>query len=355
MRDSLTGDVFHLAYSMRMRVLITGHTGFKGSWMALLLAKLGHKVHGISDKVIPNSLYQLAEVERVMDSTRSIDIRDKAALKYALKEIHPDIVVHLAAQAFVLESYRRPFETFETNVTGTINVIESCEINKIEKLLVVTSDKVYRVGESKVPYIESDPLGGSDPYSCSKAAADIATQSLSHCLTSTRVSIVRAGNVIGGGDFGLNRLVPDLVKAHSNSKVAVIRRPNAIRPWQHVLDCLDAYIKIMNFMSHSNSSGIWNVGPEAGTFVTVREIADKFAQLLENNSLWKIDEAPQPQYKETEVLSLNSQKIRDELFWIPKLDRENAIRWTFEWYEGMFSNRNLAELTSNQIKQYLSM
>lgn len=354
-QDSLIGVGFHLAYSKRMRVLITGHTGFKGSWMALMLAKLGHEIHGISDVLVPNSHYEIAEVNRVMTSSRFLDIRDKVELKDAIQEIHPDIVVHLAAQAFVLESYRRPFETFETNVMGTINVLEACELNRIERLLVITSDKVYRIGESKRPFIESDSLGGVDPYSSSKAAADLATQSLSQGFTSTRVSIARAGNVIGGGDFGLDRLIPDLVRAHSKSETAFIRRPNAIRPWQHVLDCLGAYVKIMDFMFNSETSGIWNVGPDSTSLFTVREIAEKFAQLLENDSLWKTNEISPKQFKETEVLSLNSQKIREELGWIPKLDEEKAIEWTFQWYKGLFSKSSPFELTSNQINQYLSM
>ena len=338
-----------------MRVLITGHTGFKGSWMALMLAKLGHEIHGISDVLVPNSHYEIAEVNRVMSSSRFLDIRDKVELKNAFQETLPDIVVHLAAQAFVLESYRRPFETFETNVMGTINVLEACEFNKVERLLVITSDKVYRIGESKRPFIESDPLGGVDPYSSSKAAADIATQSLMQRFTLTRVSIARAGNVIGGGDFGLDRLIPDLVRAHSNSEVALIRKPNAIRPWQHVLDCLYAYIKIVDLMFYSDASGIWNVGPDSTSLMTVKEIADKFSQFLENDNLWRTNEIKLRQFKETEVLSLDSQKIREELGWIPKLNGENAIQWTFEWYKGLLSKISPFELTSNQITKYLSM
>lgn len=338
-----------------MRILITGHTGFKGSWMALMLAKLGHEIHGVSDELVPYSHYKLAEVDRVMSSSRFLDIRDKVELKNAIQEVRPGIVVHLAAQAFVLESYRRPFETFETNVMGTINVLEACESNKIERLLVITSDKVYRIGESKRPFVESDSLGGVDPYSSSKAAADLATQSLSQGFTTTRVSIARAGNVIGGGDFGTDRLIPDLVRAHTNAETALIRRPNAIRPWQHVLDCLDAYIKIMDSMFSSETLGIWNVGPDSTSLLTVREIAEKFAQLLGNDSLWKTDEISPREFKETEVLSLNSQKIREELGWIPKLDEEKAIEWTFQWYKGLFSKSSPFELTSNQINQYLSM
>jgi CDP-glucose 4,6-dehydratase len=355
MQDSLIGDGLHLAYSKHMRVLITGHTGFKGSWLSLMLAKLGNEIHGISDRIVPNSHFELAEVENVMSSSRFLDIRDKVELTNAIDEVHPDIVVHLAAQAFVLESYRLPFATFETNVMGTINLLEACEVSKVKRLLVITSDKVYKVGESKRPFIESDPLGGVDPYSSSKAAADLATQSLSQGFASTRVSIVRAGNVIGGGDFGLDRLIPDLVRAQSKSELAIIRRPNAIRPWQHVLDCLDAYIKIIDFMFYSDSAGIWNVGPDSNPLLTVREIADRFSQLFGNDTLWKTDEIAQSQFKETEVLSLDSRKIREELGWIPKLNEEDSMRWTFQWYKGMFSNANPAELTSIQIDQYLAM
>ena len=338
-----------------MRVLITGHTGFKGSWMAFMMAKLGHEIHGISDEIVLNSHYKLAEVNRVMSSSRFLDIRDKLELKNAIQEIRPDIVVHLAAQAFVLESYRRPFETFETNVMGTINVLEACEFNKIERLLIITSDKVYRIGESKRPFTESDPLGGVDPYSSSKAAADIATQSLSQGFTFTRVSIARAGNVIGGGDFGLDRLIPDLVRAHSNSEVAFIRKPNAIRPWQHVLDCLNAYIKIIDLMFHSDALGIWNVGPDSTSLMTVKDIAEKFSQLLENDNLWRTNEITPKQFQETEVLSLDSQKIREELGWTPKLNAEDSIQWTFAWYKGMLLKVSPFELTSNQITKYLSM
>lgn len=342
-----------MPYSRHMRTLITGHTGFKGSWMALLLAELGHEVHGISDMALPNSHFQLTNVERVMSSSKLIDVRDKYSLRNAILKVKPDVVIHLAAQAFVLEGYRKPFDTFEINVNGTINVLESCEAAKVNYLLVVTSDKVYKTNPSKIPFVESDTLGGFDPYSSSKAAADLITQTLSRQLSHTRVSIARAGNVIGGGDFGANRLIPDLYRAHLNSEKASIRNPNSIRPWQHVLDCLDAYILIIKKMIESNLNGIWNVGPDSNILITVKEIADRFSRYMDNQSLWKEDDVPNLSFAETELLSLNSQKIRRELSWEPKLDVDDSVKWTGEWYKGVLSGTDPAKLTSDQISQYL--
>lgn len=323
--------------------------------MALLLAKLGHEIHGISDKALPNSHYELANVAKVMSSSNFLDIRNYEDVKDVISKVGPDMVVHLAAQAFVLEGYRRPSETFEVNVNGTINLLKACEDLKINHILVITSDKVYKVGASTHAFVESDSLGGCDPYSSSKAAADLISQTFSYCFSSTQVSIARAGNVIGGGDFGQDRLIPDLVKAHVNSGTALIRNPHSIRPWQHVLDCLDAYIRIMTYIIDSGNPGIWNVGPSSEINITVREVADNFSVLLGNQNLWIAGHELNSTFVETQVLSLNSHKIQSELGWYPKLDTEKSIQWTFEWYRGFISNSDAAKLTSRQISQYLSM
>jgi CDP-glucose 4,6-dehydratase len=222
-----------------MHYLLTGHTGFKGTWLSLLLSSAGHEVSGISLNPVEGSLFSRVRPRDLLNADVRLDIRDAAAVHEQIARIAPDVVIHLAAQPLVRESYRDPRGTFDTNVWGTINVLEATRrTESVQATLIVTTDKVYRNDGRSTGYVESDPLGGHDPYSASKAMADLATQSWRASYPGTPIAIARAGNVIGGGDVSPDRLMPDLIAAFATGTPARIRNPRAIRPWQHVLDCL---------------------------------------------------------------------------------------------------------------------
>ncbi len=338
-----------------MRVLVTGHTGFKGSWLSLMLKHLGHEVHGLSVNALPDSLFVSASLLDQVESNHFVDIRDFEALKTVLEIVKPEFIFHLAAQALVLEGYKNPYETFEINVSGTNNVIQASIESKVPYLTVVTSDKVYKQKESPIPFIESDSLGGKDPYSASKAAADLLTQCWAENSKTTKISIVRAGNVIGGGDYGADRLIPDLVRAHSHGKTAIVRFPEATRPWQHVLDCLSGYLRVLNHMFEGGNEGIWNVGPINQASISVRDICKHFEIEFENPLVWKelIDKSLLQ--TETLVLALNSTKMQSELDWRPKLVASEALEWTLRWYKDLSNGGQAYDLTMNQVEEYMSL
>lgn len=340
---------------MHMRIIITGHTGFKGSWMSALLATLGHEVHGLSHEIVNESHYKFAELSRFLASDSKIDVRDPLSVGKHFLSIKPDFVVHLAAQAFVREGFRKPFETFDTNFRGTINVIKACKEAEISNLLVITSDKVYRESATSHSFCENDPLGGKDPYSASKAAADLATQSFATQADFIQISIARAGNVIGGGDFGQERLIPDLFRAQVNNTPAIIRNPNAIRPWQHVLDCLDGYISIMNNMYSRRISDVWNIGPREEDSITVMNICEKASSYFRNPTIFNVSKKSELTMKESQSLRLDSTKISHDFGWMPKFNTDSAIEWTFNWYEGLLKGNSVSKLTENQINRYLKM
>ncbi len=344
----------HCAYSSRVRVLITGHTGFKGSWLSALLSILGHKVYGFSHEALHESHYHLAEIQRFLVRDSRIDIRDSDSLNREISIVEPDVVVHLAAQALVREGYRKPYETFDINVRGTINVVKACQDFQVPNVLIVTSDKVYRESKSITSFCEEDALGGKDPYSASKVAADIASQSLTSFSSFTQISIARAGNVIGGGDFGLERLIPDLYRAQITNSSAQIRYPEAVRPWQHVLDCLDGYVKIIESMSRTKNSGTWNVGPIEDQRINVRFICKRTAEFFGNPTIFTEATNKNEILHENQYLQLNSSKIQSELGWTPRLNTISTIEWTLNWYKSLLQGGSPTEITQKQVKKYLS-
>jgi CDP-glucose 4,6-dehydratase len=323
--------------------------------MSAMLSTLGHEVHGLSHEVLQNSHFNLAEVHRYLASDSKSDIRDYESLKRGISSVQPDVVVHLAAQALVRESYRKPYETFDTNVRGTINVVKACQESQIPKILIVTSDKVYKESKNIKSFSEEDALGGKDPYSASKAAADIASQSLAQLSGVTHVSIARAGNVIGGGDFGQERLIPDLYRAQISQTAAQIRYPNAIRPWQHVLDCLDGYITIINGNPSTTWSDIWNVGPIEDDKVSVRSICEKTSDYFGNPTIFTEVVNTDHTLVENQYLQLNSTKIQHELGWKPRLNTSLAIEWTLYWYQSLLRGESPSKITFNQIKNYYDL
>lgn len=337
-----------------MHYLITGHTGFKGSWLALILKLQGHAVSGISLEPAKKSLYNQANLYSVFENDLRIDVRHRTEIRAAIEKINPEVVIHLAAQPLVRESFRIPIETFDINILGTLNILEATRnLNKLKAVLIVTTDKVYKNHNNLRGYIESDEIGGDDPYSASKAAADIATQSWIKSFAKVPVAIARAGNVIGGGDWAQDRLIPDLVNAYSNSQLPTLRNPNAIRPWQHVLDCLNGYLALVKKQISEGFSGEWNFGPDLSEKHSVGELASLFATAWGVvGDAWNVD--VEPQLHEPAALLLNSGKSRKELGWKNNIDFKTSLIWTADWYQASekVSPRYLCE---SQIKKFVGL
>jgi len=336
-----------------MRVLITGHTGFKGSWLTLLLAEMGHEVHGYSLREETESLYRQAQIADFLKSSTYGDIRNQETFKNAILSIKPDVLIHMAAQAFVLEGYLKPIETFETNFTGTLNVLRFAQEHELRAVLIVTTDKVYKIIDGNHKYKESDYLGGSDPYSASKVAADVAAQSIAKLSEKSVISIARAGNVVGGGDYGSNRIIPDLFRAAATGTRAVIRNPGAIRPWQHVLDCLYGYWRIIENSLENSKSEIWNIGPSDNLKVSVSQICESFQRYFSLDNLIEVSKFNSPQ--ETNYLRLDSSKIYSQLGWRNRLGTEQSLAWTFDWYKDYLAGNSAQSLTLKQINEYLQL
>ena len=337
-----------------MHYLITGHTGFKGAWLTLWLTSLGHKVSGISLDPIPGALFETANVTELVEHDFRIDIRKVDEVAGAIKSIAPDVVFHMAAQPLVRESYLDPRGTIETNVMGTLNVIEAVSTTpSVRAHVVVTTDKVYRNVKQVAGYVESDPLGGDDPYSSSKAMADILAHSWVTSFNSPPTAIVRAGNVIGGGDVSKDRLVPDLISAIARGTQPVIRYPKAIRPWQHVLDCLNGYISIQAGLLQKIKINEINIGPDPDNFKSVEDVINLIEERFAIKTDWSSE--TEPVLHEAEMLSLNSQKAKNLLNWENKLDFNQAVTWTTDWFIKIISGNDPRKVTLNQIRDFLEI
>jgi CDP-glucose 4,6-dehydratase len=317
------------------RVLLTGHTGFKGAWLALLLHRLGAQVTGLA--LAPStqpSLYELARMAELSDS-RIADVRDAAGLRALVQRTRPEIVLHLAAQALVRASYQQPLETLDTNVMGTAHVLDALRgVDSVRVAVVVTTDKVYRNREWPYPYREDDPLGGHDPYSASKAAAELVTASYRDAFLREQgvaVATARAGNVIGGGDWSPDRLIPDVVRAWQSGQPLLIRRPGARRPWQHVLDPLAAYLRLAERLwAGAAASGAYNFGPLPHEAATVREVVT-LARDSYGGGEWMAGDGSQGPH-EAGWLALEVARARVELGVAPTWALHEAVRRTMQWY-----------------------
>lgn len=336
-----------------MHVLITGHTGFKGSWMALMLERLGHTVSGVALEPPDSGIFRCAGVESSLHTDARHDIRDSAWVSQFVSNLSPDLIIHMAAQPLVRESYRNPRETYEVNVMGTLNVLEAAAACPSEPaVLIVTSDKVYRNDGRVEGYIESDPLGGHDPYSSSKAMADLLAQSWASSYVSRKIAIARAGNVIGGGDVSQDRLLPDLVRSFGLGEPALIRNPLAVRPWQHVLDCLTGYLAVIAALMDAKHSGAWNIGPNPENFRTVGEIADLAAESWGGNAAW-ISASQEGNVHEAALLTLNAARARERLGWRETLTLEEAVGLTVDWEKARLSGDDLRRLSLDHIERFL--
>jgi CDP-glucose 4,6-dehydratase len=338
-----------------MHYLITGHTGFKGAWLTLMLRSAGHQVSGLALDPEPGSLFEQAHLADFLDFDIRADIRDFESLKTGFSTVQPDAVFHLAAQPLVRESYLSPRETMETNVMGTMNVIDAAQsVGTVAGLVVITTDKVYRNINQVAGYLEGDALGGHDPYSASKAMADILTQSWIASFPGLPISIARAGNVIGGGDVCKDRLLPDLMSGFAAGSVVPLRYPAAVRPWQHVLDCLQGYMILMDrTLSNSLPFADWNFGPGPASFKTVAEMADLAASMWGEGAQWNSVGGDHPH--EAGLLALDATRARTELNWHDRLDFDSAVSWTVDWYKSVTLGEQPLELTRRQISDFEQM
>lgn len=340
-----------------MRYFVTGHTGFKGAWLVLALHQRGHQISGLALDPLPRSVYELARVGELMADDVRADVRDAAAVRAAIADAAPDVVLHLAAQPLVRASYRDPRFTYETNVLGTYNVLEAVQVTpSVRAQVVVTTDKVYRNSGQAEGYREADPLGGHDPYSASKAAADLVTQSwIASSGAVVPTAIGRAGNVIGGGDVSPERLMVDLMAAYAAGAPTVLRNPNAVRPWQHVLDCLHGYLLLVDALLAGRAAGeAYNFGPPAASCVTVGEVADGVAARWGNGATWRYDrEGMNP--REALLLTLDAGKAQEELGWQNLLGLEKTLDLTVEWARRVATGEDARSVTLAQIAEFAQL
>lgn len=345
------------------KVIITGNTGFKGAWLSIWLLKLGAKVYGISKDIPTNpSIFEVCKLNNHLQYFK-LDIRDKEKLFDVITSISPDYIFHLAAQPIVSESYRNPIDTFTSNIIGTANVLECLRlINKPCKAIIITSDKCYENVEWTWGYRENDRLGGKDPYSASKGAAELIIHSYYESFfkndsTNVQLVSVRAGNVIGGGDWALNRIVPDAMRSWSKKQSVIIRSPKATRPWQHVLEPLSGYLVAgMKLTENKNLSGeSFNFGPNADQNHTVLELLNELAKHWNfSNDFKTIEIQSANQFHEAGLLKLNCDKALHMLNWKPVWNFEETAKYTSQWYFDYYNNYQVdIEYIENQLNEYL--
>ena len=348
-------------YYQGKKILITGHTGFKGSWLLIWLKMLGAKVVGISlDPKNKNDNFILSGLSEKITDYRE-DIRNKNQIESIFKKEQPEIVFHLAAQALVIDGYKNPVETYDINVMGTINILEAIRNTEtVKQAIFITTDKVYENKEWIWPYREEDPLGGYDPYSASKGAAEIVIASYRNSFFNNHkeyqkhrksIASVRAGNVIGGGDWSENRIIPDCIKAIESGNSIGIRNPLSIRPWQHVLEPLSGYLilgaRMMDAPTEFNEA--WNFGPEASNIVDVKTLVQLLIKTYRKGE-WE-DLSGRDTVHEAQLLSLDISKSKYKLGWIPVLDTESTIRFTVDWYK-KYNKEDVYSLCVHQIEQF---
>lgn len=343
------------------KILITGHTGFKGSWLTYLLLKFGAHIIGLSlpPDYYPNLFQTLGLRKHIKNYF--LDIRDFQGLKRVINKEKPEIIIHLAAQSIVKMGYDNPLDTFEINTLGTVNLLEAIRItNSPKALLVVTTDKVYENLENGKPFREEDKLGGHDPYSASKASAEIAIFSYIRSFYSgkeakTFIATARSGNVLGGGDWQRYRLVPDIVRAVFENKKLIIRYPNAVRPWQFVLEPLFGYLLLIKKLYQEGRKyiGAWNFGPSSKNYCAVEEIVRRSFKILQKDEVLNIFLENNP-IKEVQVLKLNSSKAKKYLRWEAKMGINEILWLTMEWYRNYYQNRkSIIDFTDKQIEYFL--
>ena len=338
------------------RVFLTGHTGFKGGWLAMWLNKLGAHVTGYAlPAATTPSLFSVANIENLIESKIG-DIRDTEKLTSSLEAADPEIIFHLAAQPLVGESYRDPVNTYSTNVMGTINLLEATRsLCNVKAIVIVTTDKCYENKETGQAYQESDRLGGNDPYSSSKTCTEILTNawrcSFFSAPASAKIATARAGNVIGGGDWAQSRLIPDLLRAYASGQPAVLRNPEAIRPWQHVLEPLSGYLKLARLLYQDElTGGAWNFGPAINDCITVGEIATELSKIWPQTATWQAGTSDYPH--EAKLLHLDASLAKEKLDWQPRWKITEALVKTAEWQLAWANKLNMQDFSLQQINNY---
>jgi CDP-glucose 4,6-dehydratase len=345
------------------KVFLTGHSGFKGSWLSFWLHLMGAKVYGFSlpPETSPN-LFEVLKIKDILTKSYFDNLSNHESLKKILIDISPDIVIHMAAQPLVRYSYKNPRETYLTNVLGTVNLFEAIRASdSVRASLVVTSDKCYENKEIDYAYSENDSLGGFDPYSSSKACAELVTSAYrqsfyhsnlysSHCHA---IASARSGNVIGGGDWSEDRLIPDLIRALNNQIALKIRNPEAVRPWQHVLEPLSGYLILIQKLYNNgiDFATSWNFGPNDKDTKSVENLIDYF--LRSYNAKVLIEQEGKPQPHEANILKLDSSKSIHRLGWKPHWNLDNSIIKTAEWYKAYYFRSDMVKFTFNQIENYI--
>ena len=338
------------------RIFLTGHTGFKGSWISLWLSSLGAKVKGYSlDPLTTPSLFNEAKVYSLIDSHIG-DIRDQDNLYQSMVSFNPDILIHMAAQPLVRYSYKKPIETYEVNVVGTVKVLEvALSCSNVKAIINITSDKCYENDGRKVGFKESDPMGGYDPYSCSKGCAELVTSSYRRSFMQDHgigIASVRAGNVIGGGDWADDRLIPDILRSFEKNKTIIIRNPKAIRPWQHVLEPLSGYLLLAQklYESPKEYAEGWNFGPNEEDLKPVDWIVEKMINSWPNSS-WKLDESNNPY--EADFLKLDISKSKSKLDWSPVWKLSQTLERIIFWHKAWLNKQNMQTECLREINAYM--
>jgi CDP-glucose 4,6-dehydratase len=362
--ESMVNKAPFLSFFKGKKVVLTGHTGFKGSWLAYILHQLGAEVTGIALKPKENALYYKLGLNTKVQSNY-VDIRDTKKVGNIIKKVKPEVIFHLAAQPLVIDSYNDPIYTYQTNVIGTANVIDAMRHYKGRTaMVVITTDKVYHNNEWAYAYREEDRLGGYDPYSSSKACTEVLAASfrssffnLNNFKTHKKsLATARAGNVIGGGDFSDNRIIPDIVRSLTDSKDIYLRNPQSVRPWQHVLEPVIGYLKLahLNYNTPETSSKGWNFGPFTHDVLTVEELAKKSIDIWEAKETVHIQKE-QAKFHEANLLKLDITLALTELEWTPLCDSQQAIDMTMRWYKDVLVNKLSPEsVTTQQIATYLA-
>ena len=339
------------------RVLVTGHTGFKGSWLCLWLQIMNAKVYGLA--LQPTTKPTLFNEAFIGDGMKSMigDIRDYKTVYQALKQSKPEIIVHMAAQPLVLYSYRQPVETYSTNIMGTVHVLEAAiKVGTVKAVVNVTTDKCYENNEKIIGYREDEVMGGYDPYSSSKACSELVTRAYRSSFfknAGVGLASARAGNVIGGGDWAADRLIPDILAAFQYAKPAIIRNPNAIRPWQHVLEPLSGYLMLAErlYKNKVQYSEAWNFGPNDSDAKSVLSIVEQMTASWGGKAKWKLDKKNYPH--ETNNLKLDISKAKAKLEWFPVWNLETAIESVIDWHKSWINKKeNASEICKRQIIDY---
>ena len=343
------------------KVFITGHTGFKGSWMCIMLNLLGAKIYGYSLKPDRKSLFIQAKCSKFINENIYSDIKNEKKLNNSINKIKPDLLFHLAAQPLVIEGYKNPIDTFNTNIKGTINILNSIrKCKSLQSAVIITTDKVYKIKKKNKLYSEKDELGGSDPYSASKVCKEILTNSFIQSFfkmtnLTFKVSTARSGNVIGGGDYAKDRLVPDIINTINSNKQLYIRNPEHIRPWQHVIEPTYGYLKLAQLQFENklkNIEGKWNFGPNQKSFIKVIDVIKKINKLKKIK--FKLDKTRRI-IKETKILKLSNKKAKKFLMWKPKWNLNITLNYVIEWNDSCKKKKDPKEICEKQIMEYLKI